>query len=156
MTEKASVFDVAKWFLDKEDISPKRLQKLVYYVQAWSYALFDKPFMFEGDEPAPFEAWRHGPVNPTLYRKYSDYGWQKIHLENESVKEFTDMDLDLLESVWETYGDYSPNEIENLTHQELPWINARKKARVIDGESSNELLDPHDMKTYYKEIYIGD
>ena len=91
MTEKTSVFDVAKWFLDKEDISPKRLQKLVYYVQAWSYALFDKPFMYEENEPAPFEAWRHGPVNPTLYRKYSDYGWQKIHSENENVKKFTNM-----------------------------------------------------------------
>lgn len=156
MTEKTSVFDVAQWFLDKEDISPKRLQKLVYYVQAWSYALFDKPFIFEDDQPAVFEAWQHGPVNPTLYHEYSGYGWHKIHLDNADVKIFTNMDLDLLESVWETYGDYSPNEIENLTHQEDPWKNARKRDNVSEGEYSKEIISSNDMREYYSSIYIGD
>ncbi len=156
MTGKASVFEVAKWFLDKEDISPKRLQKLVYYVQAWSYTLFDKPFIFEGNQPAQFEAWQHGPVNRTLYHKYSGYGWNKIHLQDERVTGFSDMDLDLLESVWETYRDYSPNEIENLTHQEDPWIKARKRSNVVDGDSSDEIIDPNDMKNYYNSIYIGE
>lgn len=155
MAEQINVLDVADWFLDKEDISPKRLQKLVYYVQAWSYALFDRPFMYENGQPARFEAWRHGPVNPNLYNQYSVYGWQKIHSEVELVKEFNDEELDLLESVWETYSDYSPNEIENLTHREDPWINARNRAGVKDGEPSNELLTPDDMKAYYQSIYIG-
>ena len=35
MTEKASVFDVAKWFLDKEDISPKRLRERFDLIQKW-------------------------------------------------------------------------------------------------------------------------
>lgn len=158
MSETKNVFDVADWFLQKEDISPKRLQKLVYYVQAWSYTLFNEPFMYEDGEPAQFEAWKHGPVNPPLYNEYKGNGWHKIHLVDKKNKHktFAPMELDLLESVWETYGEYSPNEIENLTHAEQPWIKARDRDGVAEGDSSNEVIRPEDMKSYYGSVYIGD
>lgn len=158
MPNEKNVFDIADWFLHKEDISPKRLQKLVYYVQAWSYTLFGKPFMFEDGSPAKFEAWQHGPVNRLLYDKYKGMGWHKIHFSNEKTENITfePMELDLLESVWETYGDYSPNEIENLTHSEDPWLKARERDGVSEGESSQELILPEDMKKYYSSVYIGD
>ena len=34
-----SVFDIANWFLLKEEMTQKKLQKLCYYAQAWCYAL---------------------------------------------------------------------------------------------------------------------
>ena len=50
-----------------------KLQKLVYYAQAWHLALRDVP-LFEED----FEAWVHGPVIPALYQEYKKFGWRPI------------------------------------------------------------------------------
>ena len=54
---------VAQYFLSKESMSHKKLQKLCYYAQAWYLANYGKPLM-----PNRFEAWVHGPVSPDLYR----------------------------------------------------------------------------------------
>jgi uncharacterized phage-associated protein len=51
----ASVFDVANWFLAKEKMTHKKLQKLCYYAQAWHLANHGQPMM-----PNRFEAWIHG------------------------------------------------------------------------------------------------
>ena len=65
-----NVFDVANWFISKGDISPKKLQKLVYYAYAWYLT-----FMNDSDNELNnrlfedrAEAWIHGPVFPKLYR----------------------------------------------------------------------------------------
>ena len=62
--------DVAEYFLALANetggtITNLKLQKLVYYAQAWHLANFDKP-LFD----AKFEAWVHGPVIPGLYEEY--------------------------------------------------------------------------------------
>jgi uncharacterized phage-associated protein len=70
-----SPFDVANWFtcsLDREagdSITHLKLQKLLYYAQAWSLAL-NGIALFEDD----FEAWAHIPVLPKVYQEYKDYG----------------------------------------------------------------------------------
>lgn len=63
-------FDIAKHFIrfaneEGSFISNLKLQKLVYYAQAWHLAIHGTP-LFEED----FEAWVHGPVIPSLYQKY--------------------------------------------------------------------------------------
>lgn len=142
----STIFDVARWFLSKESMSHKKLQKLCYYAQAWSYALNCRPIA-----EATFQAWIHGPVCPELYQEYRRYGFDAI--PKASVPAFSQEDQELLEDVWETYGDQTANALEALTHTELPW----QKARV--GYASNEKceieIDPHDMMEYYRSIYSG-
>lgn len=147
--EKYSVFDIANWFLNKMSVSPKKLQKLVYYSEAWSNALYDEELISD----TVFEAWAHGPVSPELYQKYKEYGWKDIDVRETS--NITDPKvLDLLESVWLTYGDLSANELEALTHQEDPWRRAR--AGYPEGSHCEVEISKHDMKVYYKSIYSGD
>ena len=62
--------------------------------------------------------------------------------------------MELLESVWFTYGDKSANELEALTHSEDPWKNAREGLKEM--EPSDKPIDTEDMKEYYLSIYIGD
>ena len=75
-----TVDNVADYFLSKESMSPKKLQKLVYYGYAWTIALLNDTAedihfkLFESD----IEAWVHGPVVPELYQKYKDFGWHDI------------------------------------------------------------------------------
>ena len=145
----ASVFDAAEWFLQKEPVSHKKLQKLCYYACAWSYALLDKK-LFDDTE---FEAWVHGPASPQLYEKYTGNGWQAIQPEGRSVH-FLDDELDLLESVYVTYGESSANSLEVLSHSEPPWKIAR--AGCAANERCSRKIDVNEMKKYYRSIYSGD
>lgn len=144
---KYSIFDVAEWFLQKKPMTHKKIQKMCFYAQAWSYALLDEPLT-----DSDFQAWIHGPVSPDLYQKYKGNGWKDIQPENTVLK-FDKKAIDLLESVYLTYGDISGNELEALTHNELPWQKAR--LGLDESENSTVVISPEDMKNFYKSIYIG-
>ena len=59
----ATVFDTAKYIVDKcGEIDTWKLQKLVYYFQAWSLVWDERP-LFD----AKIEAWENGPVCPDLF-----------------------------------------------------------------------------------------
>ncbi|RXT17738.1 hypothetical protein BVJ53_07320 [Lacticaseibacillus chiayiensis] len=149
MEQHMSYKDVAAWFLSKSAMSPKKLQKLVYYFQAWGNALLHYPVI----DDTYFEAWPHGPVSMDLYQDYKKYGWTDI--EKGKPIEINSENLDnLLESVWVTYGDKSANELEALTHKEMPWKKAR--AELGPGEHSNKRIADEDMKEFYQSIYSGD
>src|SRR5690554_5489208 len=100
--------EVSDWFLSKESMTPKKLQKLTYYFEAWSNALFNTSLI----NNTSFEAWVHGPVSPELYVKYRSYRWNDIEKKEDNSDLFDDKTLDLLESVWITYGEKSANELE--------------------------------------------
>ncbi|MDD6383858.1 MAG: DUF4065 domain-containing protein [Streptococcus hyointestinalis] len=131
-------------------MTPKKLQKLSYYFEAWSYALLNQTLLND----TRFEAWVHGPVSPQLYDKYREYGWNNIQQQADNSAIFEDKALDLLQSVWVTYGEKSANELEALTHSETPWKNARYGLEETEP-SHNEIADK-DMHDYYLSIYIGD
>lgn len=143
-----NIFDIANWFLTKEKMSHKKLQKLCYYSQAWHLALNDEKLI-----DSNFQAWVHGPVNYLLYNKYRIWGWRKIKettLPNNLPQEVNSF----LENVWETYGQFDGDQLEELTHSEMPWKNARQGLGILD--SSSEIIKNDDMKSFYHSIYIGD
>lgn len=146
---KISIFDISDWFLSKEAMIPKKLQVLSYYFVAWEYALFDTSSM----PNVVFQAWINGPIFPELYDKYKDYGWDNIEQKQDNSSLFDSKLLELLESVWLTYGDKSANELEALTRIEYPWKNARKG--LEEREVSDKGIEVKDMKEYYRSIYIG-
>lgn len=149
-----SIFDVANWFLSQDTMSPKKLQKLCYYAEAWTQTLLKKGLLND----TQFQAWRHGPVSNELYQKYKEYGWNNIPKLTEYENVFTHDEpvLNVLYSVWQTYGDKSANELEALTHQDDPWIFARRKADANHRDASQEIILPDDMRTFYGKLYKGD
>ncbi|MGN0639342.1 MAG: Panacea domain-containing protein [Oscillospiraceae bacterium] len=68
-----AITDVANWFLSKESMTHKKLQKLCYYAQAWGLALFNLRIT-----DSRFEAWVHGPVSPGLFQLYKEFYWHPI------------------------------------------------------------------------------
>ncbi|WP_347962619.1 Panacea domain-containing protein [Lactococcus formosensis] len=147
-----SIFEIADWFLAKESMTPKKLQKLTYYAEAWSHALLNRSIV----DDTHFEAWAHGPVSDKLYQKYREYKWSDIEKNENEVSIDDEKDLELLESVWFTYGDMTANALEAQTHSESPWRNARIKGNAEPGERSNEVISNEDMRIYYQSIYAGD
>lgn len=142
-----SIFDVANWFLAKERMTHKKLQKLCYYAQAWSCAIQPEKLT-----NAVFEAWVHGPVCRDLYNKYHPYGFDYIP-QPENAPVFDYETEDFLGSVWETYGDQTANALEALTHTELPWQTAR--AGLLPDEPSEKPISEDIMRDFYRSIYIG-
>ncbi len=126
-----------------------KLQKLVYYAQAWNLANFDVA-LFEED----FEAWIHGPVLPSLYKLYRSDGAtgavpiaEDIKLA-EVKKKMADDDFKFLEMVAKVYMKYAAYELEMMTHKEAPWVEARGDIPV-DVRSTN-VISKESMRSYYK------
>ncbi|AVU89715.1 DUF4065 domain-containing protein [Listeria monocytogenes] len=144
---------VADWFLCRKAMTPKKLQKMLYYAYAWTLTLTNdssnnlKNKLFE----EKFEAWVHGPVIPEIYHMYKDYGYNKIS-EQEKLINFDNEDIEnILKQVMLVYGDYDGNDLESITHQEEPWKEAREGYGPLD--SCSEIISDETMyKTYIKRI----
>ncbi len=144
-----SIYDIANWFLNKSNMTQKKLQKLCYYAQAWCYALKGKRLI-----NSDFQAWVNGPVSPVLYDKLHQFGYDDIRIRGRYKCRIEKEDIRLLEDIWETYGDKTGNALEALAHRELPWIDARRG--YAENERCTVVISPEVMKSYYKSIYIGD
>ena len=139
------VFDVADYILKKMgSMTTMKLQKLVYYSQAWSL-VWDEKALFEED----IEAWANGPV----VRKLFDYhrGMYKLsaipignpRLLNQEQRETVD-------AVLEYYGDKSSQWLIELTHMEDPWNQAREGLpRMYRG---NRVITLDSMANYYSSL----
>lgn len=146
----STVFDVAEWFLCKEPMTHKKLQKLCYYSQAWHCALFDGKRLFNEE----FQAWIHGPVCPPLFARYHDYKWLLIPKPEKTEHTFSADEEDILESVFNAYGHLDGNQLEYLTHHEDPWLKARGGIDPVDVCYST--ISTEDMKVYYGKKYEED
>lgn len=143
-----TVFDVAKAFLYIEPMSHKKLQKLCYYAQAWYLALYDVALFNQ-----KFAAWIHGPVCPQLYDKYRESGWQNIDKGNE-VPEVIMRDERIfshINEIYRIYGGLSGDQLEYLTHSELPWREAR--AGLKEYEPSTTFINEDIIKNFYREEF---
>lgn len=145
---------VAKFFLTKEELTPKKIQKLVYYSYAWFIALNnERPDSIANklfDEKP--EAWLHGPVFRSLYKTYKNYGWTPAKKERTIPKEIgANKDLvAFLNKIWDTFGEYDADTLEYMTHKETPW----KKARIEEKSLSSKRNQMRDSEIflYYNAI----
>ena len=140
------VRDIALWFLSKDSMTHKKLQKLCYYAQAWHYALLSKPLFTE-----EIQAWIHGPVCPALYTRYSFYGWTPIKKFRKEPFKFSAETLSVLRAVYNTYAKFTGEQLEALTHSESPWREARGNLKPY--EPSEATISVESMKKYYAEKY---
>lgn len=143
--------DIADWFLTSIDtdagdsLTPLKLQKLVFYAQAWSLALRNKP-LFRDD----FEAWTHGPVIRSLWNKYKNRGWEAIEPPKHQPS-FDKSTESLLKDVLNSYGNLSAKRLEHLTHSENPWIKARGDLPL--EAASSAVIEKDVMRQFYSALY---
>lgn len=143
-----SIYEIANWFLNKEVMTQKKLQKLCYYAQAWYYTLNNLSLC-----DANFEAWIHGPVSPVLYDRFKNFGFSGIKLKGNYISCITEEDQRFLERVWATYGEYTGNALEALSHSEPPWKEAR--TGYSNDERCNKIISLESMKRYFSSISVG-
>jgi uncharacterized phage-associated protein len=119
-----------------------KLQKLLYYSQAWYLANYQE-LLFE----EPIEAWVHGPVVVDVYHKYKTYGCDRIGEMITEPPALTKREIALINEVINVYGKYTAWDLERITHSEDPWIITRKG--IPAQNPSNEIIDPNILIKYY-------
>lgn len=138
----ANVNDVAAAILAQQgSMSTWKLQKLVYYCQAWHLVWDDVPLF-----PDAIQAWSNGPVVRSLYDLHKgqfsvapgSFGDPKNLKPNES---------ETVTAVLKVYGGMSGADIAALTHREQPWLQAREG--LADGERGNSEITLESMAEYY-------
>ncbi len=148
---KTPASSIAEFFIQKSNLSSprkvitnKKIQKLVYYAQAWSLVINKRPIFDE-----KIEAWVHGPAIKSLYDRYKEFSFNAIKKEPDSalINLITEEDRKILDQVWDVYGKYDSSYLEALTHSESPWQDAREGLSV-DEISENEIT-LESMKEFY-------
>lgn len=128
------------------EITPLALQKLLYFAQGFQKA-FHGEFMFEED----CEAWSHGPVYRRIYEKYRNYGYLPIEEDHQSrCNKLSIEEKETLKAVAEFFGCYSGKVLERMTHEEVPWLNARKN--TDDGAPSSTVIQKESLARYFISV----
>lgn len=119
---------IANYFIEKATenssyLTPMKLIKLVYFAHAWNLTLCKEPLISE-----QVEAWKYGPVIPSIYRYFKRFG-------NEAITELAptnsaqtcklredEITPKILDKVWDVYGNYTAIQLSNMTHEPgSPW-----------------------------------
>lgn len=150
---------IANYFLDRAteagvEITPMKLQKLVYYAQGWHLAFDPEGRPLVSDKP---QAWDFGPVFPSLYHEFKDFGNRPITrkavtpVDDDGNLTFVEPSIDqeakskrynaefakaILDRVFDSYGKLPAVRLSEMTHVEgSPWSMIRKAAakRFLGG-----------------------
>lgn len=121
-----------------------KLQKLVYYSQAWSLVWEERELF-----PEAIEAWANGPVVRELYDqhrgKFRVSSWDAGHADA-----LVDQERETIDAVLEHYGDKTAQELSDLTHREEPWLSARQG--LAPRERGDRIISTASMHEYYSSL----
>jgi len=141
----ANVLDVAAYILSKKrPITSWKLQKLVYYSQAWSLVWDDNPIF-----PESIEAWANGPVVRRLFDAHSGQ-YLVLNIPDGDPNQLTFEEKETIDVVIEYYGNESSQYLSDLTHMEDPWRLAREG--IPNDSRSDRVISLESMSEYYGSL----
>lgn len=172
---KINALSVANHFVelaqkDGIPLRPLGLIKRVYIAHGFSLALTDRSLLDERFDRV--EAWKYGPVIPSVYHSFKKYGGDPIK-ERTTILDWSNPDdvkekvptleveedddekekrekaqaRAIVESIWRRYLKYTDGQLVDLTHKDgSPW-----DMFYIAGEN-NPIPDTY-TRLYYKEVF---
>jgi uncharacterized phage-associated protein len=118
-----------------------KLQKLLYYSQAWHLAITNAPVFRDR-----FEAWIDGPVVDKIYQMHKGTSTFSRWAGNpENVDGRVRI---IVDAVLSQYGDKSSRELSDLTHDETPWKVTR--GTLLPYQRSRRPIPEKVMADYYR------
>lgn len=147
---------VANYFVSKsmetgKELTPMKLLKLVYLAHGWHLAITNSPLIGEA-----VEAWRYGPVVPSVYHAFKKYADKQItSMYTSEPDKFPiindDATTKILDKIWTVYEDFKGWNLSAMTHQPgSPWDkvwNAQNGKYQISIPIPNEVI-----KGYYQAL----
>ena len=131
------------WLRRGTETTPMHVLKLVYISHGWTLGLYGRSLINE-----PAEAWRYGPVVPSVYHRYKSFRGDPITTEPVDRSDaFDDEQRDVIEQVHEVYGDFTALQLSALTHKPgTPWD-------VTYREYGAGVIIPNELiRDYYKRL----
>ena len=131
------------------EVTDLSLQKLLYFVKAFSLGVFDEDAVFDDT----CEAWAYGPVFPDIYKKYKTFGDSLIPKINPDPSCFAGLkaeDKKIIDFVLNTFGRLNGKVLMDITHKEEPWNTARVGLETF--EMSKNVISDSSIGDYYKGI----
>lgn len=144
-SSSVTAHDVAAYILRKRgQMTAMKLQKLVYYSQAWSLVWDDAPLFSEH-----IEAWANGPVVPDLYSSHRG-SYTVVRLDRGDPEALSGVQRETVDAVLAAYGDKTSQWLSDLTHSEAPWKSARRG--LAPGQRSSSEISLSSMAEYYGSL----
>ncbi|MCC5051262.1 Panacea domain-containing protein [Xanthomonas campestris] len=127
-----------------------KLQKLLYYIQAWSLATEGRGIFKER-----FQAWVHGPVCRTIYDRFKDTHslYNSVDVDKAMRESASALPKDIvthIDEVLEAYAGFTGTQLEAMTHRESPWVTAR--GSLAPAERCEVEIDEGLMANYYSKL----
>lgn len=118
-----SAMQVANAFIQKAqdgkipDLTPMKLQKLMFFAQSWYLKRNRQPLIDDN-----FVRWQYGPVIPSVYYEFSNFGSQIITQPATNPfgiieSNLTAIDDTFIDEVIRTYGNFDGWKLSVMTHQ---------------------------------------
>jgi uncharacterized phage-associated protein len=126
----------------KPHLTAMKLQKLLYYVEAWHLAVTNSP-LFNDDV---FRAYADGPVVEDVWRQRKDPGSRS---KAGDVPELTPTAEAILDLVMSEYGGRTGDELSALTHTEKPWVDAR--GNLPEGARSRNEISNESIARFFRD-----
>lgn len=138
------------------DLTQLKLQKVLYYLQAWNIAYFQDQLFNELPK-----AWVNGPVYTSVYEEFRKFGSESL-LSLEQSQAFSDGSKlnqtlqqlkknedgeGLIVAILEKYMAKSVGELVYQTHLEKPWIEARRGLSAFEPGATE--ISFTSMMTFY-------
>jgi uncharacterized phage-associated protein len=141
----ASALDVAAYILARRGgMTAMKLQKLVYYSQAWSLVWDERPLFDDR-----IEAWANGPVCRTLYDQHRGQ-FRVAGVVGGDPERLDDDARETIDAVLSYYGDRSAQWLSDLSHLEAPWQKTRSD--IADGAPCSREIGIAAMAEYYGSL----
>jgi uncharacterized phage-associated protein len=118
-----------------DGITPMKLQKLLFYVKAWTL-ISDRKLVL-----ADFEHWDYGPVNRDVYQHYKQYGSGSIDVNELDDFNINPSEKELIDFIVENYISFDAFTLSAMTHTEEPWKQTNR----------NELISEESIISYYSQ-----
>ena len=160
--QELSFFYVYHAMINEVEITHLKLQKILYYTQAYHLVYFNKHTIFD-DIP---EAWVNGPVYRIIYDSFKHLGVRsplsykedaelKIEARYEQLKNnleacLTKEQVLFINSIFNHFGTMTSEKLVYLTHKEKPWNEAREGIGPFDY--SNEKISFDSMYNFYSKV----
>lgn len=138
-----TVRDVAQYIVKNHGaMTVMKLQKLVYYSQAWSI-VWDDDVLFH----QKIEAWDNGPVVRDLWEATRG-SFRVSDIPNGNSKRLRNYQCKTIDKVFKFYGHRDAQWLSDLTHMEDPWRDAY-------SEGQNAEITPEALSEYYSSLRPG-
>ena len=140
----ARVLDVAQYILEQQggSMTTMKLQKLVYYSQAWNLVWDGVPLY-----SSPIQAWANGPVVPELYNRHRGRFTVSATEPLGDSSALAQSEKETIDAVLSASSHLSGQQLSDITHGERPWIEAR--AGIPEGAASQAVVNPEVMQDYF-------